>query len=88
MEGTALTVGTEVGRIAHFFPRISVAEVKVTGTLKVGDTIKILGKKTNLTQKVESMEIDHQKIEEAKPRDDIGLKVDQRVTEGCCVFKL
>lgn len=88
MERTAIIVGTKVGTIIHFFPRISVAEVKVTDTLKVGDTIKILGKKTDHTQTVESMEINHAKVNEANQGDDIGLKVDRKIPEGCCVYKL
>lgn len=81
--------GKLVGKIIHFYARISVAALKLSDTLRVGETIRIAGKGSiNFTQKVESMEIDHQKIEEAKPGDEIGLEVSQKAREGCCVYKL
>ena len=94
------TAEEKVGKVRRFFPRISVAVVAVeplfTATLKIGETIRITGegsrsfKKTriNFVQKVESMEINHAKIEEAKPGDVIGLKVIEEALEGCCVFKI
>ena len=33
-----------VGKVAHYYDKICVAVVDVTGQLKVGDTIKIAGK--------------------------------------------
>jgi uncharacterized transporter YbjL len=43
-----------------------VAVIKLEDTLKVGDTIRIVGGQTDFTQTVESMEIEHQKVKEAK----------------------
>jgi len=82
------SAGIKIGEVLHFFPRISVAELKPSKTLRVGDTIRITGKNIGFEQRVESMEIQHKRIEEAKPGDDIGLKVDQKVTAGCEVCKL
>jgi translation elongation factor EF-1alpha len=94
MEGTGdvVEVGfaeTKIGEVSHFYPKISVAVIKPTGTLKVGDTVRITGKegKINFTQKVESMEIEHEPIQEAKPGVPIGLQVIKKAPEGCCVFK-
>ena len=78
-----------VGIIRHFYSKISVAVLELSDTLRVGDTIRITGKtNTDFTQIVESMEIEHKKIEEANPGNSIGLKVSQKVREGCCVYKL
>jgi putative protease len=85
-----------IGKVTHFFKKISVAGIELKEPLKVGDKIRIVGKpnpntgkpRIDFTQTVTSMEIDHQKIEEAKPGDDIGLEVDQEVKEGCYVIKL
>jgi putative protease len=85
-----------IGIITHFFPRISVAVVEPKETIKVGDQIRIRGKSNLSTSKpridfiqtVESMEIDHEQIREAKPGDPIGLQVTEKVCEGCEVFKL
>jgi putative protease len=77
-----------VGKITHYFSKISVAVVELTDELKVGDEISIEGNKTNFQQKVESMQIEHKQIEEAKANDVIGLKVIDKVREGDTVFKL
>ncbi|MEM1557650.1 MAG: hypothetical protein QXT26_04010 [Thermoproteota archaeon] len=75
-----------VGDVRHFFPRISVAVIDLIGELKVGDEILIQGKMTNLRQRVESMEIEHKKVELAPAGSSIGLKTLERVREGDKVY--
>lgn len=77
----------QIGEITHFYPKINVAVVKLSGKLKKGDKIAIEGK-NNFEQTVESMQVEHKDIEEAKPKDDIGMKMDQEVREGDKVFKV
>ncbi|MEM0372433.1 MAG: U32 family peptidase C-terminal domain-containing protein [archaeon] len=78
---------TPVGKVTHFFNKISVAVVELKGTLRVGDTISIEGPNTNFTQSVGSMQVEHKNIEEAKAGESIGMKVDQPVKAGDLVFK-
>jgi len=79
----------EIGYVEHYFSKISVAAIKITnGSLKIGDRIRIKGATTDFEQVVESMEINKQKIEEAKPGDEIGIKVIDRVREGDKVYKV
>ena len=80
--------GKLVGKITHYFGNIGVAVIELSDTLKVGDTIRIIGGETDFTQTVESMEIEHKKVEEAKAGDSIGLKVDQKIREGYKVYKI
>ncbi len=77
-----------VGRITHYFTRISVAVVELSDNLKVGDEIIIKGATTNLRQKVESMQIMHKPVTEAKAGQSVGLKVVDRVREGDKVYKI
>ena len=77
-----------IGKITHFFSNISVAVIELSDTLKVGDEISIEGATSNFTQKVDSMQIEHEKVEEAKKGQSIGLKVADRVREGDLCFKL
>lgn len=77
-----------IGKVTHYFGNIQVAVIELSKTLKVGDTIRIVGGVTDFTQTVESMEIEHQKVQEAKPGDSAGLKVDQKVREGYKVYKI
>jgi len=79
--------GKEVGRITHYFSKIGVAVVELTGTLNVGDTVHIKGAHTDFKQVVGSMEIEHKPIQTAKKGQSIGLKLDQKVHENDVVFK-
>lgn len=78
----------EIGKITHFFGKISVGVIKLSGELKVGDTIKIVGGNREFSQTVSSMQVEHQNIETAKPGDDVGMKVDQPVKEDDVVYKV
>lgn len=77
----------EIGKITHYFDQIGVAVVKLQkGSLKVGDSIKIVGGDVNFQQAVESLEVDHQSVQSATTGDEFGLKVDQKVHEGYKVY--
>ena len=80
--------GKLIGKITHYFSKIGVAVIELSDTLKVGDTIRIVGGATDFTQTVDSMEVEHQKVQEAKKGDSVGLKVEQKVREGYKVYKL
>lgn len=77
-----------VGKITHYFTDIGVAIIELEDSLKVGEEISIEGATTNFTLKVESMQIEHENVDEAKKGDSIGLKVTDRVREGDQVFKV
>ncbi len=78
----------QVGRVTHYYNRISVAVLKLTGDLKVGDRIEILGKTTEFTQLVTSMEVEHQKIPAASAGMEVALKVADTVRKGDIVYKI
>ena len=81
--------GKLVGEVTHYFGKIGVAVLKLSDTLKVGDQIKIVDKEgEEFTQTVDSMQIEHENVPEAKAGDLIGLKVIQKVREGDKVYKL
>lgn len=76
-----------VGVVRDYFRKVQVAAVEVTaGAIRMGDTVRIQGAHTDLTQKVESMEINRQSILEALPGDFVGIRVGERVREGDLVF--
>jgi putative protease len=84
-----MTEEEQVGVVAKFFAKPSVAAIKVTqGTIKNGDTLKFIGHTTDFTDQVTSMEVNNQPVEEAKVGDFIGLKVKERVRENDRVFKV
>lgn len=78
-----------IGKITHYFSHLGVAVLDLSDALKVGDTIRIAGgENTDFTQTVDSMEIEHQKVQEAKKGDSVGMKVAQKVHEGYKVYKV
>ncbi|MEM2937463.1 MAG: translation elongation factor-like protein [Candidatus Bathyarchaeia archaeon] len=77
----------EVGRVTHFFTKISVAVVELKAPLAVGDRIVIKGPTTDFEQIVDSMQIEHKNVQRAEAGQSIGLKVNQRVREKDVVYK-
>jgi putative protease len=79
----------KVGKVTHFYDKIGVAVVELSGSLSAGDKIKFVrGGEDMFEQEVGSMQVEHEKIDSAKKGDVIGLKVDQEVKEGAEVYKV
>ena len=81
---------TLVGEVAHFFGKINVAALKMSGKLKVGDKISIEHKDGSvvLEQTIDSMQVEHKNVDSAKAGDAVGLKVESSVRENDLVFKV
>jgi putative protease len=79
----------KIGKVTHYYDKIGVAVVELDGGLSKGDKIKFArGGEDMFEQEVESMQIEHDKIDSAKKGDVVGLKVDQEVKEGAEVYKI
>jgi len=78
----------KVGEISHYYSKIGVVIIDLEKPLKVGDTIAVKGANTDFKQKVESMQIEHQNVQEAKAGESIGLKVVDRARESDVVYKI
>ena len=78
-----------IGKVTHFFSNIGVAVINLSGSLKKGDEIRIVGgENTDFNQAVDSMQVDHKEVKSAKKGDEVGLKVKEKVHEGYSVFKI
>jgi len=77
----------QVGRITHFFSKISVAVVELTAPLAVGERILVKGPSTDFEQVVESMQIEHENIPRAEAGQSIGLKMAEHARERDMVYK-
>lgn len=71
--------GKPVGKITHFYDKISVAVLKLNNTLKVGDKLNLVGKDGEFKQLIRSIQIEHEQVPVAKKGADIGIKVDKPV---------
>lgn len=77
-----------IGKVIHFYDKIGVAIIELTGTLNVGDKIKIEGGKNEFDQTVDSMEIDRKPVNSAGIGETIGIKVKEKTKEGALVLKV
>jgi len=78
-----------VGFVTHYYGHLSVAAIRLeSGSLRVGDTIRILGHTSDFRQRVDSMQIEHQPVTEAGKRQEIGIKVTEHAREHDDVYKV
>ena len=79
----------EIGVVSDYFAHIEVVAVEVTGgELNVGDTLHFKGHTTDFTERIESMQIEHNQVEKAKVGDSVGIKVKDRVRKHDRVYKV
>jgi len=76
-----------VGKVTHYYPKISVAVVELQAPINVGDKVLIKGSSTNFEQVVESMQIEHKDVQRGEAGQSIGLRVKERVRENDLVYK-
>ena len=78
-----------VGEVTDYFAKVGVAGIRMTaGSLSVGDTIRIKGHTTDLTQTVDSIQIEHQGVPKADPGQVIGIRMKDRVRRVDAVLKV
>ncbi len=79
----------KIGEVVKFFGKIGVAAIRLTeDSLKVGDKIRIVGHSTDVSQVIESMQVDNVSVQDAGKGADIGIKVKERVREHDVVYKV
>lgn len=78
----------EIGKITHYYGHLNVGIVELSDTLKVGETIHIKGHSSDFNQLVDSIQIEHASVPEAKAKDVIGIKVSQKVHPNDKVYKI
>jgi translation elongation factor EF-1alpha len=77
-----------IGVVKDYFAKIGVAGIALEGALRAGDTIHIKGHTTELEQVVESIQVEHASVSEAKQGDSIGIKVKDRCRGGDVVYRV
>lgn len=77
-----------IGKVDQFFSKINVAAVTLAASLKVGDIIEIGNEEEAIRQRVSSMQINKEDIQEAIQGDDVGIKLKYPVSVGSEVFKI
>lgn len=79
----------EIGYVSNYFKNISVAAVEITnGSVSIGDKLHFRGHTTDFEITVDSMQVDHKSVAEAKRGASIGLKVSAKVRKHDKVYKV
>ena len=78
----------ELGKVIHYFDRAMVAVIRLSDDLKVGETVKFVHGENEFTQTIDSMEIDHKKIQSAGRGEDVAMKVEQKTREGARIYRV
>ena len=78
----------DIGFVSNYFKKISVAAIEITnGTVSLGDSLHFLGNTTDFIFTIDSMQIEHVSVTEAKNGDSIGVKISEMVRKGDKVYK-
>ncbi len=79
---------TFLGKVRNYFSDLHVFAVKLEATLALGDTIRIKGHTTDLTQKVEHMQVDHLNVQSASPGEAAAIQAADQVRFGDAVYRV
>jgi translation initiation factor IF-2 len=84
-----MAVEEKIGVVTDYLNRIGVAVIWLTdGDVRRGDQVRIAGRTTELTQAVESLEIDHRPVEEALRGSEVAMKIADPVRRHDQVFRI
>jgi translation elongation factor EF-Tu-like GTPase len=82
-------VEEKIGVVTDYLNRVGVAVVRLTdGDLRVGDRVRIVGRMTELTQAVESLQIEHRAVEQAASGSEVAMKVSDAVRRHDQIFRI
>lgn len=71
-----------IGKITHWYDKISVAVVKLDKALEVGDKIKVKHGNQEFEETITSMELNHQPVQSGKKGQEIAMKLSQKAGEN------
>ncbi len=90
VENSAATTHRDyIGKVTHFYPKISVSLISLSKELLVGDEIVIVDSSNGLQNiTIKRMEVEHRSIKKAKRGDEIAVKCNSKVKKGAEVYKI
>ncbi len=84
-----MSIILKIGRVTNYYDKIGIGVIELIGGLTVGDTVKFIKDDKDLfEQKVDSIQIEHRKVNHAPSGSVVGLKLLQSVSDGVDVYKI
>lgn len=81
-------VGTLLGKVEDYYAKIGVVALTLKAPVAVGDQIRIKGHTTDITLRLDSMQIEHAFVTQAVKGDAVGFKVPERARRRDRVYKI
>ncbi len=79
----------KIGRVEKYYSKLGVAVVELTGgPLRLGDVIHVRGSTTDFEQPVESMQIEHARVEQAEAGQRVAIQVLAKARLHDVVYKV
>lgn len=76
----------EVGKVIHWYDKIGVAVVRISGALAVGDQVKVRKGDDEFDAAITSMQIDHKDVSSAKTGDEVAIRLPKKAKDGAAVL--
>ena len=78
-----------IGRVEKYYSRLGVALIGLTGgPLRLGDVIHVRGATTDVEQPVESMQIEHVRVDQAEAGQRVAIQVIAKARQHDIVYKV
>ena len=79
---------TLIGKVEQFYSKIGVVAITLSAKLKVGDLIEIGSDDEAIRQRISSMQIEREDVEEASAGESVGIKVKHPVEVNSNVYRI
>ena len=76
----------EIGKVNHWYDKAQVAVINLSGSIKVGDKIKVKKGDSEFEETVSSMQVDHQAVSSGKKGDEVAIQLSQKTKEGAVIY--
>jgi selenocysteine-specific translation elongation factor len=76
----------EIGKVNHWYDKAQVAVVKLSGSVKVGDKIKVKKGDSEFEETVGSMQVNHAAVSSGKKGDEVAIQLSKKTKEGAVIY--
>ncbi len=76
-----------IGKVIHYYDKITVAVVRLEGVLRLGDTVHVKGKASDFEERVDSMQVNYKSVAEGKAGEEVAIKMNGKAKQGDQVYK-
>jgi endonuclease V-like protein UPF0215 family len=77
-----------VGQVTHYYAKAGVAIIELSSPLRKGEKIVVRGSTTRVEQVVDSMELNHIRVDVGQRGQMVGLRMVERVREHDVVYRV